>query len=35
MTATLTDRYIAATVRRLPQQLQAEVRDELQRFMME
>lgn len=30
MTATLTDRYITATVRRLPQQLQAEVRDELQ-----
>ncbi|MGN7979585.1 permease prefix domain 1-containing protein [Microbacterium sp. 22195] len=30
MTATLTDRYITATVRRLPQQLQAEVREELQ-----
>ncbi|BDZ39390.1 permease prefix domain 1-containing protein [Microbacterium suwonense] len=29
MTTTLTDRYIAATVRSLPQQLQAEVRDEL------
>lgn len=30
MTATLTDRYIAATVKSLPPQLQAEVRDELQ-----
>lgn len=29
MTATLTDRYIAATVRSLPPQLQSEVRDEL------
>lgn len=29
MTATLTDRYIAATVRSLPESLQAEVRDEL------
>ena len=29
MTTTLTDRYIAATVRSLPPQLQAEVRDEL------
>lgn len=29
MTATLTDRYIAATVRSLPPDLQAEVRDEL------
>ncbi|MEV7631723.1 permease prefix domain 1-containing protein [Microbacterium sp. NPDC089318] len=29
MTATLTDRYIAATVRSLPEGLQAEVRDEL------
>lgn len=30
MTATLTDRYIAATIRSLPPQLQSEVRDELQ-----
>jgi len=30
MTATLTDRYIAATVKSLPPQLQSEVRDELQ-----
>lgn len=30
MTATLTDRYITATVRSLPAQLQGEVRDELQ-----
>lgn len=29
MTATLTDRYVAATVRSLPPQLQTEVRDEL------